>query len=227
MIGRVVALALRAPHSPAPSPVGEVTALAGLGLQGDRHCDLRSPRQLLLAGAAAYDDLALAPFSLRENLLLDIETAGLASGTLLRVGDAAVVRLSFQCEACGSLELQRPGLARAIGGRRGMLARVVAGGVIRTGDPVSMLAERMPALAEDWRERVVQVLQALPPGMVVEYGQLARLAGIQASYCRAMPRLLASRGLAGKAVAARSHSDSARWDGKGVFEEDCNRVSLT
>lgn len=218
MVGTVVALALRAPHSPIPSRVEVVAALAGLGLEGDRHCDRYSPRQVLLASCAAYVDLDLPPFALRENLLLNVETAGLASGSLLRVGSEAVLRLSFQCEACGALDLQRLGLARAVGGRRGMLARVLTGGMIREGDRVELLGERMPALADDWRDRVEQVLDALPPGMVVEYGQLARLAGIQSSYCRAFPRLLAARGLAGKAVPARSASGSARWTGTGLFD---------
>lgn len=217
MIGRVVALALRAPHSAAPLRVEALTVLAGLGLEGDRHRDRHSPRQVLLASSAAYDALGLPPLVLRENLLLDLDTAALDSGTLLQVGRDVVLRLSFQCEACGALDLQRPGLARAIGSRRGMLARVQAGGMIRAGDPVRLLDERMPALADDWRERVEQVLAAVPPGMVVEYGQLARLAGIQSSYCRAFPRLLATRGLGGKAVPARSACQSPRWSGDGFY----------
>ncbi|RZA34058.1 MAG: hypothetical protein EOP92_17675 [Lysobacteraceae bacterium] len=218
MIGKLLALAQRAPGTPAPSRVDTLTALAGIGLAGDRHCDARSPRQVLLAGAPAYDAFKLPPLSLRENLLLDIDTADLASGMLLRVGPDAVFRLSFQCEACGALDIHRPGLARALGHRRGMLARVVAGGVIRTGDPVEVLARRMPAMGEDWRERVAQVLAAMPPGMVLEYAELARLAGIQPSYCRAFPRLLAARGMAGRAVPARSPCTAPRWDGAGLFD---------
>ena len=218
MSGRVLALALRAPHSAAPRRVEALAALAGLGLEGDRHLDSRSPRQVLLVGSAAYTQLGLAPHTLRENLLLDIDTAGLASGTLLRIGAQAILRLSFQCEACAALELLRPGLVRAVGGRRGILARVHTGGLIRAGDPVRLLDERLPALAEDWRDRVAQVVDAMPPGMVVEYGQLARLAGVQSSYCRAFPRVLASRGLTGKAVGAGSGSSAPRWEGAGLFE---------
>lgn len=98
-----------------------------------------------------------------------------------------------------------------------MLARVLAAGVIRAGDRVELLEARMPALAEDWRERIEQVLAAVPPGMVVEYGELARLAGVQSSYCRAFPRLLAARGLSARAVPARSASNAPRWDGAGLF----------
>ncbi len=214
---RVTALALRPHGSPAPKQVTLLEAVAGHGLAGDRHLDPFSPRQVLLAGAGVYEALALPPLALRENLLLDLDTAELSSGTLLRVGPDAVLRLSFQCEACASLELQRPGLARALGARRGVLARVVVGGAIRLGDEVSILDERMPALAEDWRERVMAVLDALPAGMVVDYARLARLAGVQSSYCRAFPRLLATRGLAERAVPARSADPRPRWDGAGLF----------
>ena len=217
-MAKVIALALRAPGTLVPMQVPAVTALAGLGLEGDRHCDSRSPRQVLLAGAVVYDELNLPPFALRENLLLDLDTAGFSSGTLLRIGADAVFRLSFQCEACGALDRQRPGLARAVGRRRGILARVLKGGLIREGDTVELLEERMPALSDDWRERVVRVLDTLPAGMVVEYAELARLAGVQSSYCRAFPRLLAARGLGEKAVPARSASRVPRWNGGYPFD---------
>jgi len=217
-MGKVLAVALRAPGTAAPTPVDGAHALGGLGLEGDRHLDARSPRQVLLASKEVYEELGLAPSSLRENLLLDIATGDLPSGTLLRIGAEAVVRVSFQCEACGSLEWLRPGLVRAIGRRRGVLARVHAGGVIHRGDRVEVLDARAPALAEDWRARVLQVLDALPPGMVVDYAELARLAGIQSSYCRAFPRLLAKHGLAHKALPARSAGALPRWDGAGLYD---------
>jgi len=222
LAGQVVGLALRPPGSAAPVPATHVRACAGTGLEGDRHADARSPRQVLLAASTVYGELGLAPLALRENILLDVDVAGLPSGSLLRIGAQAILRLSFQCEACGALERQRPGLARALGARRGVLAGVAAGGEIRLGDPVRILAQRLPALAEDWRARVLQVLAAVPDGMVVEYALLARLAGIQSSYCRAFPRLLAAHGLAARALpaqtlrhAAKAGATPPRWDGTG------------
>jgi hypothetical protein len=41
---------------------------------------------------------------------------------------------------------------------------------------------------------------------------------VQSSYCRAFPRLLAARGLTGRAVPARSDSPALRWDGAGLFD---------
>ena len=218
-LGRVVGLALRAAHAPAPTSVVRAIAVAGHGLEGDRHADPRSPRQLLLAGTPAYDDLRLPPLLLRENLLLDIDTASLESGMLLRVGRDTVLRLSFQCEACGYLAERLGGSARALGLQRGMLARVEQGGEIRVGDDVVILDERRPALPDDWRERVAMVLDAVPPGMVITYADLAHVAGIQSTYCRAFPRVLVKLGAhrAARAVTARSSDPSPRWDGAGFF----------
>lgn len=218
-VGTVLAIAVRGPGTAAPVRYDRIRALAGCGLAGDVHAGPRSPRQVLLAGAPAYEALALPPNALRENLLLDLDTAGMASGAVLRIGREASLRLSFQCEACCSLDTHAPGLARAIGGRRGMLARVLAGGEIRVGDPVVMLDARLPALPEDWRERVALVLEAVPPGQVIGYADLAFVAGVQSSYCRAFPRLLARLGAsyAAKAMPARAGATLPRWDGGGFY----------
>ena len=223
MIGHIRALALRPRRGAAPLPVEAAVAIAGAGLDKDVHADPLSPRQLLLAGAGTYAALALAPHALGENLLLDIDTAQLHSGTVLQLGSAVRLRLMFQCEACGQLELHRPGLAHALGPRRGMLARVLAGGALRAGDPVRDLGPLLPAWADDWRLRVARVLDAAPPGEVVTYAQLARLAGIQSSYCRALPALLRKLGpaYAGKAVAQGAQLSSPRWQGAGLFDDAC------
>jgi len=219
VIGQVRALSLRADRRAPPVRVERAVALEGHGFAGDVHADPVSPRQLLLAGSSVYASLALPAHTLRENLLVDVDTARLTSGTILQLGADVRIRLMFQCEACGQLDLQRAGLVRALGNRRGMLARVVSGGAVVAGDAIVQLDERLPPWPDDWRARVTAVLDAAPRGTVVEYAQLARLAGIQSSYCRAFPRLLAKLGphYANRAVAARSSSTAPRWDGAGLF----------
>lgn len=220
-IGSVEALAIRPARGLPPQRVERVLALADEGLHGDIHADALSPRQVLLAGRPVYDALALPAHALRDNLLLDLDTAQLRSGTVLQLGADVLLRLMFQCEACGQLELQRPGLARALGARRGILARVVAGGIIQPGDRVRDLGRLAPSWSDDWRERVSQVLEAVPPGQVLEYRQLARLAGVASSYCRAFPALLRKLGSAqaARAVAQREASGRLRWDGSGLFRQ--------
>jgi hypothetical protein len=216
-IGYVAALAVRAPGARAPAAVDSVRALEGRGLAGDKHADALSPRQVLLASAAAYADLSLPAHALGENLLVDLDTAALASGTVLRIGDAVLLRVMFQCEACGHLDACQAGVSARIGGRRGILARVLAGGTIRPGDRIADLGRKLPAWDDDWRARVAQVLRAVPSGMIVTYAQLARLAGVQSTYCRAFPRLVKSQGFADKAVSAQAAAGLRCWDGAGLF----------
>lgn len=223
MIGQIRALMLRTGRGADPLRVQTACAIAGAGLEHDIHADPLSPRQLLLAGAGVYAELALPPHALRENLLLDVDTAQLRSGSVLQVGNDVRLRLMFQCEACGQLDARQPGLARTIGTRRGILARVLAGGTLSEGDQVRDLGPLLPAWPDDWKQRVRRVLDRVPPGAVVTYGQLARLAGVQSSYCRALPSMLRKLGpgYAGKAVAQGAQPSLPRWQGEGLFDDGC------
>jgi MOSC domain-containing protein YiiM len=218
-MGTVQALAIRVPNTKGSMALDCVHARAGHGLEGDKHADPRSPRQVLLAGADVYGDLSLPPHALGENLLLDLDSAQLRSGAVLRVGAQVLLRLMFQCEPCGTLDRFQPGLSGRIGNRRGILARVLAGGTIQPGDSIVDLGRPLPAWPDDWRARVAQVLQAVPEGMVLSYAQLALLAGVQSTYCRAFPRLLAKLGpaYAGKALPAQAMLGRRCWDGEGLF----------
>jgi hypothetical protein len=223
-IGQVRGLALRPAGTRASLAVDSVHALAGHGLAGDKHADPFSPRQLLLAGSDAYRDLSLPAHALGENLQLDVDTARLASGAVLRIGGEALLRLMFQCEPCGTLDGFQAGLSGRIGARRGMLARVLAGGTIRPGDRILDTGCLLPAWSDDWRERVAQVLNAVPDGMVLTYARLALLAGVQSSYCRAFPRLLKSLGHADKALSAQAAQGLHCWDGAGLFDDGGYKV---
>jgi MOSC domain-containing protein YiiM len=223
-IGYVAALATRAPGARTPAAASSALALAGHGLAGDKHADALSPRQVLLASAAAYTDLSLPAHALGENLLVDVDTAALVSGMVLQVGNTVLLRLMFQCEACGYVDAWQAGVAARIGRRRGILARVLAGGTIHPGDRIVDVGRALPAWDDDWRARVAQVLRAVPNGMVVTYAQLARLAGVQSTYCRAFPRLLRAQGLADKAVSAQAVAGLRCWDGAGLFGDDAYSV---
>ena len=217
---RVMGLSIRPAGSSSPLALDTIRLVSGSGAEGDRHADALSPRQLLLVGADAYAGHDLAPHALRENLLFDAGVAGLVSGALLQVGSQALVRVMFVCEACGQLDRHGERLAARIGPERGMLARVLRGGEVHVGDAVRMLDTSLAPWPEDWRERIARVLDAAPDGSVVSYAQLARLAGIQTSYCRAFPSLLKKLGprYAAKAVTARADPAAPRWDGAGLFD---------
>jgi hypothetical protein len=218
-IGQVIALAIRPAGSAVSVAADRIEAIAGTGLPGDRHADPLSPRQVLLASASVYADFHLPAHALGENLLVDVDTAQLRSGAVLQIGDQVRLRLMFQCEACAYLDAHRAGVSARIGGRRGVLARVLAGGIVRPGDRILDPGCALPAWPDDWRARVARVVHAVPEGMVVSYAQLARLAGVQPTYCRAFPRVLKSLGLAHKAVSAQAARELRCWDGHGLFED--------
>jgi MOSC domain-containing protein YiiM len=80
--------------------------------------------------------MELAPGILRENITTDgINVNGLAPGQKLRVGEARL-EVSAACGPCDLMEKIRPGLRRELYGRRGVLCRVVEGGIIRRGDTI-------------------------------------------------------------------------------------------
>jgi MOSC domain-containing protein YiiM len=219
LLGQVVALRLRPARKASPVVADKVEAIGGHGLAGDVHADILSPRQLLIASRQPYEDLDLPFNSLRENLLVDFDTSYLASGTVLQIGQSARFWLTFQCEACGHLNLYSPALSRDIGSRRGMLARVLDGGTIKDGDAIVSLGRILPEWSDDWRHRVARVLNAVPESAVIEYKQLARLAGVPSSYCRVFPRFTKTLGaaVAKKAISVSSRSSKPRWTGEDFF----------
>jgi len=114
-------------------------AVSDLGFVGCAHARMSSQRQVLLVDRETLDALELAPGIVRENITTDgLNVNGLQPGERLRVG-GAVLEVTMPCTPCGLMEQIRAGLRREIRGRRGMLCRVVEGGVIRPGDAIQRL----------------------------------------------------------------------------------------
>jgi MOSC domain-containing protein YiiM len=139
--GTVVALQLCPGHRLPMASRSEVRAVAGIGLEGDFHAR-GGRRQVLLIDLEILDSLGLKPGQVKENLTVrGLNLQGLPAGTRLRVGAEVVLELTGPCTPCVRMDEIRPGLQAELQGRRGVLARVVAGGTIRVGDPVSPLEE--------------------------------------------------------------------------------------
>ena len=111
------------------------------GLVGDRH-SRRPPghrRQVLLVDQAELDLLGLPGGVLKENVVLEgIPVESLEAGQRLHLGDEVVLELTEPCVPCSKLDRIRPGLISEAWGHRGQLARVLAGGTVRVGDPVRL-----------------------------------------------------------------------------------------
>src|SRR5712675_1784911 len=131
----------RAPQQRLPmEEITEVRAVEDSGLEGCTHARTGSPRQVLLMDSETLELMELQPGIIRENITTrGINVNGLVTGQRLRVGSAQL-EVSMVCTPCDQLEKIRPGLRRELRGRRGMLCRVTAGGVIRQGDRIERLS---------------------------------------------------------------------------------------
>jgi MOSC domain-containing protein YiiM len=129
-------------------PVTAAQAVADFGLEGDRHAKAGSRRQVLLVEKETLDGLGLSPGIVRENITTQgANLMSLVPGQRLRLGRDVVLEVTGTCDPCHRLDEVRVGLSQEIAERRGVNARVVAGGSIRLGDAIAAL-EAQPASAE-------------------------------------------------------------------------------
>ncbi len=117
----------------------EVRAIANQGFEGCAHGRPGSRRQVLLIESEELRQLGLSPGMVRENITTEgIRLPGLGFGKRLRVGEA-VLEVTVPCEPCDHMDAIRPGLQDQLHGRRGILCRVIEGGLIRRGDALDVI----------------------------------------------------------------------------------------
>jgi MOSC domain-containing protein YiiM len=118
----------------------EVTVVANFGFEGCVHARPGSKRQALLVDSETLDAMNLEPGIIRENITTEgLNVNGLKIGEQLQIGGVRL-EVTAVCTPCDQLEKVRPGLRKELWGRRGMLCRVIAGGIIRRGDPIERLS---------------------------------------------------------------------------------------
>jgi MOSC domain-containing protein YiiM len=118
----------------------EVAAVEEIGFENCAHRRPGGKRQVLMVDQETLDALELSPGMIRENITTrGLNVNGLREGATLRVGEAQL-EVTMVCTPCGQMDDVRPGLRKEIRGRRGMLCRVVKGGVIRRGDRIEKLS---------------------------------------------------------------------------------------
>lgn len=173
MDGSVVSVGRSGVHGFSKPPCAEIEILAGLGVAGDAHAGeqvkhrsrvARDPtqpnlRQLHLFHEEMMREVAaqgftLAPGDIGENVTTrGLDLLGLPEGTLLHLGDDAVVRVTGLRNPCAQLDGFRPGLMRALLGRdaagglvlkAGIMAVVLRGGRLRAGDGLRAELPPMP-----------------------------------------------------------------------------------
>jgi hypothetical protein len=153
MAGSVESIFIAAEAEDPTLPVGEIRAVAGQGLEGDRYFagwgtffEERKPGQdITLIEAEAIEALAreagieLGPGEARRNVV----TRGIGLNDLVgrrfTVGEVECLGQRL-CDPCSHLEgLTKPGVLKGLANRGGLRADVVIGGRIAVGDPVSDL----------------------------------------------------------------------------------------
>ena len=135
--GTVVSLQVCVGHRQPMDFKDTVLAVTGHGLEGDRHANPRSRRQVLLMEHEVLDALDLTPGAVRENVTIaGLSIHQLAQGQIIGIGAEVRLEVTGLCEPCERMDEIRGGLREAITGRRGVLTRVVQGGALRVGDEV-------------------------------------------------------------------------------------------
>jgi MOSC domain-containing protein YiiM len=126
--------------------VRSATMIEGLGIEGDKHASAASKRQVLLADKEALDAVGVLPGTIKENITVEgVDVMRLPAGSRVRLGRSAVLEITEVCEPCFRMDEIRDGLKLELEGRRGMVSRVVRGGIINVGDPI--MVERSEPLA--------------------------------------------------------------------------------
>lgn len=169
---RVVAVCFDEGHRFSKNPAKEIVLLPGLGVQGDAHlgvtvqhrsrvaADPTQPnlRQVHLIHAELFTELGEHGFDvdagqLGENVTTrGIDLLSLPRGTMLTLGDEAVVQITGLRNPCQQINTFQSGLLKEVLARSsegepvrkaGVMSVVVSGGVVRPGDPI---VARLPAM---------------------------------------------------------------------------------
>jgi MOSC domain-containing protein YiiM len=131
----------RAPKKRLPmEELQEAQVMNDFGFEGCVHARPGRARQVLLVDKETLDAMDLQPGIIRENITTTgLNVNSLAIGQQLRVG-RTLLEVSEICTPCDQMEKIRPGLRKELWGRRGMLCRVVEGGVVRRGDMIEKIS---------------------------------------------------------------------------------------
>jgi MOSC domain-containing protein YiiM len=139
---RVEAIHLGEERNPVLRSVESVRAVAGKGLEGDRHyhAEGAKPGQALtLVEAEEVERVGLAPGQTRRQVTVRGVRLNNLVGKRFRVGDVECVGVEL-CEPCLHLQsMTRPGIINDLVHRAGLNADILTDGTISVGDAVSQI----------------------------------------------------------------------------------------
>ena len=118
-------------------PVEEATAISAHGLEGDRSCNVRNARQVLVMDRETLDHFELVPGQIKENITTEgLDLSDAKPGQVFFIGQEVTMEIVGECEPCGKMDAIRMGLREELNHRRGILAMVISGGPIKVGDSI-------------------------------------------------------------------------------------------
>lgn len=139
---RVEAIHLGAPRVPELWEVESVRAVAGKGLEGDRHFHpdgARPGQALTLVEAEEVESVGLPPGATRRQVTVRGVRLNDLVGKRFRVGEVECYGVEL-CEPCAHLEsMTRPGIVKELVHRAGINADILGDGTIAVGDDVTPL----------------------------------------------------------------------------------------
>jgi hypothetical protein len=137
----VIAIHLGAPRDPELWSVESVRAVAGKGLEGDRHFFPNGAPPggaLTLVEEEVVADAGLPPGATRRQVTVRGVRLDALIGKRFRVGEVECYGVRL-CEPCRHLEdLTRPGIVRELVHRAGINADILVDGTISIGDAVTL-----------------------------------------------------------------------------------------
>jgi len=175
MNGRVLAVSASKGHNFSKAPQMSIRLIVGHGVAGDAHMgetvkhrsrvrvDPTQPnmRQVHLIQAELFDELKARGFEVRpgdigENIATrGVDLLALPTGTVLRIGASAVVRVTGLRNPCKQLDGLQQGLTAAVLDRdatgnlvrkAGIMGVVLEGGEVVPGDPIAVELPAEPHL---------------------------------------------------------------------------------
>jgi hypothetical protein len=176
--GRIERLHRSRDHRFAKATETMLALIAGLGVDGDAHqgaavqqrsrvaVDPSQPnlRQVHLIAVELYDELrqrgfTVSPGQMGENITTrGVDLLGLPTGTILRLGDRALVALTGLRNPCLQLDQFEPGLMAAV------LDRDDAGHLVRRAGVMAVVLLGGAVAVDD------QISASLPPGPLIPLG---------------------------------------------------------
>jgi MOSC domain-containing protein YiiM len=144
--GRVVLISIRPQRLEPVRVVDNVEAIEGIGLAGDHYAGKGGKRQVTLIQAEHLKNIASflgkpeidGTLTRRNIVVAGINLLSL-KGKRFLVGEA-VLEYSGECHPCSRMETNfGPGGYNAMRGHGGITAKIIKGGIVRQGDPITQM----------------------------------------------------------------------------------------